>query len=165
MSENSHSLSQRKHPYLPGIWLAAGFLGLASLGFLLRPVGVTPNSVLESAAKTRLEKLSKLREEQEKALSSYGWTDKDKGIAHIPVSKAIELVLPKLRANDPHPAYAITTITPSAITAAGAPLYPEVPVETNAIPPAPPVNNSKMSNPTLTNAPTRTPAPASVKKS
>ncbi|NBQ56360.1 MAG: hypothetical protein EBU36_06925 [Verrucomicrobia bacterium] len=161
MSENSHSLSQRKHPYLPGIWLAAGFLGLASLGFLLRPAGVTPSTVLESAAKTRLEKLTKLREDQEKLFHSYGWTDKEKGIAYIPVSKAMELVLPKIRTNDPHPAYAITTITPSAITAAGAPLYPEVPMDTNAVPPAP---STKMTNTPLTNAPVTLPPPSATKK-
>ena len=134
MSEHSHSLSERKHPYLPGIWLAAGFLGLASLVLLLRPAGITPEAVLETAAKNRLEKLTKLRQEQDQALNSYGWTDKEKAIAHIPITKAMDLVLPKLRANDPHPAYAITTITPSAIIAAGAPLYPEVPVATNATP-------------------------------
>lgn len=148
MSEHSHSLTERKHPYLPGIWLAVGFLGLASLAFLLRPAGVTPEAVLESAAKTRLEKLSKLREEQEKALTSYGWVDKEKGIAHIPIAKAMEQVLPKLRASDPRPAYAITAITPSAIIAAGAPLYPEVPtastnapvaVTTNTVPSTPQV--------------------------
>jgi hypothetical protein len=164
MSENSHSLSQRKHPYLPGIWLAVGFLGLASLGFLIRPAGVTPSTVLEHDAKTRLEKISKLREEQEKALNSYGWADKEKGVAHIPLAKAMELVLPKLRANDPHPAYAITTITPSAITAAGAPLYPEVPVETNAIPTTSPTDGSKMSNAIATNAPVKTSTPTGVKK-
>jgi len=164
MSENSHSLSQRKHPYLPGIWLAAGFLGLASLGFLLPPAGVTPGTVLENAAKTRLEKLTKLREEQEKALNSYGWADKDKGIAHIPVSKAMELVLPKLRANDPHPAYPITAITPSAITAAGAPLYPEIPVETNTISPASPADGSKMSNAMATNVPAKTSTTPGAKK-
>lgn len=146
MSERSHSLSQRKHPYLPGIWLAAGFLGLASLGFLLRPVGVTPNSVLESAAKSRLEKLSKLREEQDKALNSYGWIDKEKGIAHIPLDKAVQIILPKLRANDPHAAYAIALITPSAITAAGAPLYPEVPMQADAIPLALAADGGKATN-------------------
>jgi hypothetical protein len=164
MSENSHSLSQRKHPYLPGIWLATGFLGLASLAFLLKPAGVTPHTVLEVAAKARLEKLSKLREEQDKLANSYGWTDKEKGIAHIPVTKAMELLLPKLRANDPHPAYPITTITPSAITAAGAPLYPEVPAETNAVPPASPANSSKMTNTISSNSPTNTSAPTAAKK-
>ncbi|NDC79990.1 MAG: hypothetical protein EB090_01780 [Verrucomicrobia bacterium] len=149
MSEHSHSLTERKHPYLPGIWLAVGFLGLASLGFLLRPAGVTPEAVLENAAKTRLEKLSKLREEQEKALTSYGWVDKEKGIAHIPIAKAMEQVLPKLRASDPRPAYPITTITPSAIVAAGAPLYPEVPVTTTNAPTLTTTNSAPVTIPTV----------------
>ena len=38
MSDNPHSLSERSHPYLPGLWLAAGFLGLASVALLLRIV-------------------------------------------------------------------------------------------------------------------------------
>jgi hypothetical protein len=73
----------------------------------------------------------------------------------------MELVLPKIRTNDPHPAYAITTITPSAITAAGAPLYPEVPMDTNAVPPAP---STKMTNTPLTNAPVTLPPPSATKK-
>lgn len=153
MSDHSHSLTERKHPYLPGIWLAAGFLGLASLGFLLRPAGVTPGVVLETAAKARLEKLTKLREEQDKALNSYGWVDKEKGIAHIPLDKAMQMILPKLRANDPHAAYAITTIAPSAITAAGAPLYPEVPVQADAIPLALAADGGKATNAASPTAP------------
>lgn len=129
MSNNPHSITKRTHPYLPGLWLSIGFLALASLGFLLRPLGVTSSTITEKAAQVRLEKIAKLRGEQGKLASSYGWIDQGKGIAHIPIPKAMELVLPTLRANDPHPAYPITTIQPSAITAAGAPLYPEIPVE------------------------------------
>ena len=135
MSESSHSIHQRRHPYLPGFWLAAGFLGLASLAFLLRPLGVTPSTITQSAAKVRLEKLSKLRTEQDAAATTYGWVDKSKGIAHIPITQAMELIVPQLRSNPPHPAYPITTIQPSAISAAGAPLYPEVPpVDTTPVP-------------------------------
>jgi hypothetical protein len=127
MSESPHSLSQRKHPYLPGVWLAVGFLALASLALLLRPLGVTPNTITESDAKVRLEKLAKLRAEQNQLASSYGWADKEKGIARIPIAKAMEITMTSLRTNPPHPAYPITTIQPSAISAAGAPLYPELP--------------------------------------
>jgi hypothetical protein len=127
MSEASTSMSQRRHPYLPGLWLAAGFLGLASLAFILRPWGVTPETVTEAAAKVRLEKISKLRLEQDKSVNSYGWIDKTKGIGHIPITKAMEIIIADLRTNKPHAAYPITTIQPSAITAAGAPLYPELP--------------------------------------
>jgi len=127
MSESSHSFHQRRHPYLPGLWLAAGFLGLASIAFLLRPLGVTPSTITQSAAKVRLEKLSKLRTEQDSAVTTYGWVDKSKGVAHIPIAQAMELVVPQLRSNPPRPAYPITTIQPSAISAAGAPLYPNLP--------------------------------------
>ena len=133
MSDKPHSLSERSHPYLPGLWLAAGFLGLASLALLLRPAGVTPDTILEKAAMERWDKLQKLKSEQEKEANSYGWIDKDKGIARIPVAKAMELTARKLRAEDPRPAYPITTIAPSAITSAGYPLYPEVPVDSTAV--------------------------------
>ena len=128
MSESSSSLSQRRHPYLPGLWLAIGFLALASLTFMLRPFGVTPSTVTESAAKIRIEKLKKAQDEQQKLVTTYGWIEKDKGVAHIPIEKAMQLSVATLRLNPPHPAYAITTIQPSAISAAGAPLYPELPI-------------------------------------
>ena len=137
MSESSHSIHQRRHPYLPGLWLAAGFLGLASLAFLLRPLGVTPSTITQSAAKVRLEKLSKLQAEQDATASTYGWVDKSKGVAHIPIAQAMEMIVPELRSNPPHPAYAITTIQPSAISAAGAPLYPDIPpVDSTPLPAA-----------------------------
>jgi hypothetical protein len=133
MSDKTHSLSERNHPYLPGLWLAAGFLGLASLAFLLRPAGVTPDTILEKAAMERWDRLQKLKTEQEKDVTSYGWIDKDKGVARIPVEKAMEIVAAKLRAENPRPAYPITMIAPSAITAAAYPLYPEVPVDAAAV--------------------------------
>ena len=133
MSDNPHSLSERNHPYLPGLWLAAGFLGLASLAFLLRPVGVTPDTITEKAAMERWDRLQKLKTDQHKDVTSYGWVDKDKGIARIPVEKAVEIIVPKLQAQDPKPAYPITMIAPSAITAAAYPLYPEVPVDAGAM--------------------------------
>ena len=133
MSDNPHSLSERSHPYLPGLWLAAGFLGLASLALLLRPVGVTPDTLTEKAAMERWDRLQKLKADQHKEATTYGWIDKDKGIVRIPVEKAMELTIPKLQAQDPKPAYPITMIAPSAITAAAYPLYPEVPTNPGAM--------------------------------
>ena len=121
MSDKAHSLSERGHPYLPGLWLAAGFLGLASLAFLLRPASVTPDTILEKAAMERWDRLQKLKTEQEKEATSYGWIDKEKGIARIPVDKAMEIVAARLRSENPRPAYPITMIAPSAITLAAHP--------------------------------------------
>ena len=158
MSDNPHSLSERSHPYLPGLWLAAGFLGLASLAFLLRPVGVTPDTITEKAAMERWDRLQKLKADQHKDVTSYGWVDKDKGIARIPVEKAVEIIIPKLQAQDPKPAYPITMIAPSAITAAAYPLYPEVPIDPGAMTSAMAADGAS----TATNqpaAPTAAPAP------
>jgi hypothetical protein len=46
----------------------------------------------------------------------------------------MEIIIADLRTNKPHAAYPITAIQPSAITAAGAPLYPELPpIDPNAV--------------------------------
>ena len=162
MSDKTHSLSERSHPYLPGIWLAAGFLGLASLAFLLRPAGVTPDTILEKAAMERWDRLQKLKTEQQKDASSYGWIDKEKGIARIPVEKAMEIVTPKLRAENPRPLYPIPMIAPSAITAAAYPLYPEVPVDVGAMAAAQAADGASATN---TPAPSAKMAPAAPKPS
>lgn len=173
MSESSNSVSQRRHPYLPGLWLAVGFLALASITFMLRPLGVTPSTVTESAAKIRIEKLRKAREEQQKLVTTFGWVEKDKGVAHIPIEKAMQLSLATLRQIPPHPAYAITTIQPSAISAAGAPLYPELPIaevpsvvassSTNAQPKSPSAQLSTNSLPKASPAPTLSVSPPAKK--
>jgi len=99
--------------------------------------------------------LSKLRTEQDSAVTTYGWVDKPKGVAHIPIAQAMELVVPQLRSNPPRPAYPITTIQPSAISAAGAPLYPGVPTTEPA-----PVSPAAKADGGATPAP----SPSAVKK-
>ena len=173
MSESSSSLSQRRHPYLPGLWLAIGFLALASVTFMLRPFGVTPSTVTESAAKVRIEKLKKAQEEQQKLVTTFGWIEKDKGVAHIPIEKAMQLTVATLRLDPPHPAYAITNIQLSAISAAGAPLYPELPIavvpnvtttsSTNAQPKSPAAQLSTNSLPKASPTPTLSVSPPAKK--
>ena len=173
MSESSSSLSQRRHPYLPGLWLAIGFLALASVTFMLRPFGVTPSTVTESAAKVRIEKLKKAQDEQQKLVTTFGWIEKDKGVAHIPIEKAMQLTVATLRLDTPHPAYAITNIQLSAISAAGAPLYPELPIavvpnvtttsSTNAQPKSPAAQLSTNSLPKASPTPTLSVSPPAKK--
>jgi hypothetical protein len=63
-------------------------------------------------AKARAEKLKTLREEDAKALTTYGWINKDKGVAHIPIERAMELTVTELAQKKPAPAYAIATPAP-----------------------------------------------------
>ena len=49
-------------------------------------------------AVTRLKNLAELQATDTQILTSYGWNDKAQGVAHIPISTAMKLVLPELNA-------------------------------------------------------------------
>jgi hypothetical protein len=38
------------------------------------------------------EELAGLREHEQRQLNNYGWVDRDKGVAHIPIARAIEIL-------------------------------------------------------------------------
>jgi hypothetical protein len=77
----------------------------------------------EERAKTRAEKLKTAREEWNKTANSYGWVDKGKGVAHVPIERAMQLELADLQSKKPAPAGPIATPEPAAVpvTATGAP--------------------------------------------
>jgi hypothetical protein len=68
----------------------------------------------EDRARARAEKLKTAADEWNKTAGSYGWVDKGKGVAHIPIQRAIELELADLQAKKPTPAGPIATPTPAA---------------------------------------------------
>ena len=74
----------------------------------------------EDRAKTRAEKLKTAQDEWNKTAQSYGWIDKGKGVAHIPIERAMALELAELQAKKPAPAGPIATPTPAAAPAASA---------------------------------------------
>lgn len=52
-----------------------------------------------SRAAVRVKNLADLQAADSNALTTYGWNDQSKGIVHIPITKAMELVLPSLQAS------------------------------------------------------------------
>jgi hypothetical protein len=76
----------------------------------------------EARAKKRVENLKTLREETDKALTTYGWIDKTKGLAHIPIERAMELTVAELAKQKPAPAGPIAA--PETQAPAGAPASP-----------------------------------------
>ena len=72
----------------------------------------------QTRAKKRMENLKTSREEAAKALSTYGWIDKNKGIARIPIERAMELTVADLAQQKPAPAGPIATPEPQAQPAA-----------------------------------------------
>lgn len=76
----------------------------------------------DERAKARAEKLKAAREGTTRMLTTYGWVDKGKGLAHIPIERAMELAVPDLQAKKPAAAGPIATPEPAAmpVTATGA---------------------------------------------
>jgi hypothetical protein len=107
------------HPEQPRFLLSAWlwavllfvFFGvIVVIAFAAMPRGSTYE---EDRAKTRAERLKTAQEEWNKTAESYGWVDKDKGVAHIPIRRAMELELADLQAKKPTPAGPIVTPPPA----------------------------------------------------
>ena len=81
----------------------------------------------ETRAKKRMENLKTLREDAEKALTTYTWVDKNKGVVRIPISRAMELTVAQLAQQKPAPAGPIATpeaqatAAPASAAPAGSP--------------------------------------------
>jgi uncharacterized membrane protein len=71
----------------------------------------------ETRANKRGENLKTLREEADTALTTYGWIDKNKGLARIPIERAMEMTVGDLAKQKPAPAGPIAT--PEAQATAG----------------------------------------------
>src|ERR1700682_5376852 len=78
---------------------------------VLAVIGPSPRSddYEQKRAKAREEKLKTAREEDAKALTSYAWIDKNKGVARIPVARAMELTVAELAQKKPEPAGPVAT--------------------------------------------------------
>jgi hypothetical protein len=95
-----------------GIVLLFALFGIIVLAI----IGPAPrgSSYEETRAKKRVETLKTTRDEATKTLTTYGWIDKNKGIAHIPIDRAMELAVAELAQQKPAPAGPIATPEPQA---------------------------------------------------
>ena len=104
-------------------WLGIVFL-FALFGLIvLALIGPSPRSsdYEETRAKKRMENLKKLHEETQKDLTTYAWVDKNKGVARIPIERAMELTVADLAQKKPAPAGPITSPPAQGAPAATAP--------------------------------------------
>ena len=118
----TESLRQVAHTRAPlsawfGIVLLFALFGVIVLAI----IGPTPRTsdYEETRAKKRVENLKTLREEADKALTTYSWIDKNKGVARVPIERAMELTVADLAKQKPAPAGPIAT-PPETQAAAGA---------------------------------------------
>ncbi|HEX4667078.1 MAG TPA: hypothetical protein VH207_10790 [Chthoniobacterales bacterium] len=137
MPNDEDTLAHPEQPrFLLSAWMWAVvlfvFFGvIVAITFSAMPRG---SSYEEDRARARAEKLKTAEEEWGKTMSSYGWVDKAKGVAHIPIDRAMQLELADLQAKKPAPAGPIATPPPAEVpvTATGAPQPSNPPV---AVPP------------------------------
>src|SRR2546423_12521021 len=100
------------HPPISfGAWLGIVLLFLVFGIFVLVLVAATPHgdTYEQKRAKVREEKLKTIREAATKDLNSYAWVDKGKGVARIPIDRAVQLTLRDLASKKPASANPIET--------------------------------------------------------
>ena len=120
--DGTESLRQVAHARAPlSVWFGIvllfvlfGVIVLAIIGPLSRG-----SDYEETRAKKRAENLKMLREEADKALTTYGWVDKNKGVARIPIERAMELTAADLAKQKPAPGGPIATPETQATAGAG----------------------------------------------
>ena len=107
------------HPEQPRFLLSAWLWAVVLFTFFGAIVAITfgtmerGSSFEAERAKARAEKLKIAEEEWNKTSGSYGWVDKEKGVARIPIQRAMELELADLQSKKPVPAGPIATPAPA----------------------------------------------------
>ena len=133
---NPESLRQIAHSRAPlSTWLGIVLLFALFGVIVLAIIGPSPrgSDYEETRAKKRIENLKTLREEADKALTTYGWVDKNKGVARISIERAMELTVADLAKQKPMPAGPIAT--PEAQATASAPASATSPAPATSLKP------------------------------
>src|SRR5437879_8172566 len=139
MAVSATPQTPERSPISFGAWLGIVLLFLFFGIFVLVLVAATPHgdTYEQKRAKAREEKLRSIREATAKDLNSYAWVDKGKGVARIPIDRAMQLTLGDLASKKPVPANAIEAAPSSAAPAASSPAPVVSPAPTGGGPPKP----------------------------
>src|SRR6266849_8010428 len=127
-AESIRQVAQSRAPF--STWLGVVLLFALFGVIVLAVIGPAPrgDDYEQQRAKAREEKLKTAREEETKALTTYGWIDKNKGVVRVPISRAMGITVAELAQKKPEPAGPIATPEPAAPGAAtGAPAPPATP--------------------------------------
>jgi len=110
-------------PILFGAWLGVVLLFLFFGIFVFVLVAATPhgNNYEQKRAEAREKKVNDARNAATQELNSYAWVDKGKGVARIPINRAMQLTLRDLASKKPEPANPIATPAEAAAPAASPP--------------------------------------------
>src|SRR2546422_9535653 len=120
---NAESIRQIAHSRAPlSTWLAVVLIFALFGVIVLAIIGPMPrgSDYEETRAKKRMENLKTAQEDAEKALNTYAWVDKNKGVVRIPISRAMELTVADLAQKKPVAAGPVATPPPAPRAPPGA---------------------------------------------
>ena len=109
---DTESLGHIAHSRAPlSTWLGVVLLFALFGVIVLAIIGPMPrgSDYEETRAKKRMENLKTAQEDAEKALNTYAWVDKNKGVVRIPIGRAMELTATDLAQKKPVAAGPIAT--------------------------------------------------------
>ena len=120
-TQSAHSIAYSRAPF--STWLGIVCLFVLFGLIVLAVIGPSPRTsdYEEARAKKRMEKLKTLHEESQKELTTYAWVDKNKGVARIPIDRAMEVTVADLAQKKPAPAGPIATPAAQAAPAGASP--------------------------------------------
>src|SRR5436190_2554910 len=120
-TQSAHRIAYSRAPF--STWLAIVCLFVLFGLIVLAVIGPSPRTsdYEETRAKKRMEKLKALHEETQKELTTYAWVDKNKGLARIPIDRAMEVAVAELAQKKPAPAGPIAAPAPQAAPAGASP--------------------------------------------
>jgi hypothetical protein len=136
-TQSAQSIAYSRAPF--STWLGIVCLFVLFGVIVLAVIGPSPRTsdYEEARAKKRMEKLKALREETQKDLTTYAWVDKNKGVARIPIDRAMEVTVADLAQKKPAPAGPIAT-PPAQTAPAGASPAPSASQQPGTAQPAQP---------------------------
>ena len=136
-TQSAPSIAYTRAPF--STWLGIVCLFVLFGLIVLAVIGPSPRTsdYEEMRAKKRMEKLKTLHEESQKELTTYAWVDKNKGVARIPIDRAMEVTVADLAQKKPAPAGPIAT-PPAQTAPAGASPAPAAPQQPGTAQPAQP---------------------------
>jgi hypothetical protein len=155
-TQSARSIAYTRAPF--STWFGIVCLFVLFGLIVLAVIGPSPRTsdYEETRAKKRMEKLKTLHEESQKELTTYAWVDKNKGVARIPIDRAMEVTVADLAQKKPAPAGPIATPPAQTAPAGASPAAPAVPQGAAAS--SPPSSGAASPSPATRQSP---PGPAS----